>query len=279
MNEPADEPQPPLGGTNAEVAPDLPNPLPASPLPDLDIFGRPAPSDRGWAHRRGEPRVFAFFWTLYLLLATISAFWRVGAPGAHDPSALRPAARAVLAATAVGVALLWPMARLSQLRPSVRFRAVMRAVWQDMVVVLVPAQAVIWPQIAMAAWPVSVVGALAASICAWGLLGGALLTLALWTRRPARGWWMLAFVTIAGIGPLIALGPAGASPHSADFDWWWMTSPITSGFEISRDRPWTGSAAAVGPGHWRAIGAVFGVAAGLWAILGVLGLFRRPRSA
>ena len=66
--------------------------------PDLDLFGRAAPTGRDWSHRRGEPRIFAFFWTLYLLLATIAAFWSVGAPGTSDPLALRPAARSVLAA-------------------------------------------------------------------------------------------------------------------------------------------------------------------------------------
>ena len=255
------------------------NPLPPPARPDLDIFGRPAPTNRGWSHRRGEPRVFAFFWTLYLLLATILAFWSVGAPGAHDPAALRPAARAVLAATAVGVTMLWPMTRLSQTRPTARLRSLIRAMGQDLVVVLVPAQAVIWPQVAMAAWPVSVVSALAASLCAWGLLCGGLLCFALWIGRPSRGWWMLLFVAIAGLGPLVALGPAGALSHNTDFDWWWMTSPITTGFELSRDRPWTGAAAFVGPGHWRAIGVVFALALGLWTILGVAGLFRGPRSA
>lgn len=243
---------------------------------DLDIFGRPAPAGRDWSHRRGEPRVFAFFWTLYLLLATVSAFWAVGAPGAHDAMALRPAARSVLAAISVGVALLWPMTRLSQVLPSLYTRRMARAVWQDMVVLLVPAQAIIWPQIAMAAWPVGVVAALAASITAWAVLLGALLTIAMVWTGPKRGWWMLVFVAIAGLGPLVAMGPAGVAAHGdSSFDWWWMTSPLTSGFEISRDRAWTGAAAAVAPGHWRAIGLVGVLGVCGWCCVPIMGAMRR----
>lgn len=247
--------------------------------PDLDLFGRPAPRGGDWSHRRGEPRIFAFFWTLYLLLATIGAFWSVGAPRTHDPAALRPAARAVLAAITVGIALLWPMTRLSQERPAMRLRRISRSVWQDLLVLLVPAQAIIWPQIAMAAWPVAVVGALAASMAAWGLLLGGLLAVALTADRVGRGWWMLLFVALAGLGPLVALGPAGGSAHAPEFDWWWMTSPVTSGFEIARDRPWTGSAAAATASHWRAIALVAASGAGLWAILWLIGLFHGRRSA
>ncbi len=249
---------------------------------DLDVFGRPAPAGRDWSHRRGEPRIFAFFWTLYLLFATVGAFWAVGAPGAHDALAMRPAARSLLAAITVGVALLWPMTRLSQTSPSERPGRIARAVLQDMMVLLVPAQAVIWPQIAMAGWPVSVVAALAASIAAWTVVIGGVLALALLFSRSGggRGWWMLVIVAIAGAGPLVALGPLGnVAQDDGAFDWWWMTSPVTSGFEISRVRLWTGASAAVESGHWRAIGAVVAAGAAVWATFGVAGLFRRTESA
>lgn len=248
--------------------------------PDLDLFGNPPPKGRDWSHRRGEPRIFAFCWTLYLLLATVAAFWAVGAPGGHDPLAMRPAARSLLAAITVGAALLWPMTRLSQTAPSERPGRVAKAVGQDVLVLLVPAQAVIWPQIAMAAWPVPVVAALAASIAAWTLLVGAVLALGLSIPRVHRAWWMLLVVAIAGAGPLVALGPLGGLAHGNDaFDWWWMTSPLTSGFEIARDRAWTGAAAAVQPGHWRAIALVAWIALIGWAVLGMLGLFQRPERA
>jgi hypothetical protein len=193
--------------------------------------------------------------------------------------ALRPAARSVLAAIAVGVALLWPMTRLSQERPSSRPRRIARAVAQDILVLVVPAQAIIWPQVAMAAWPLGVVGALSVSLAAWAALLGALLAFALMTPPIKRGWWMLVFVALAGLGPLVALGPAGALHHDSEFDWWWMSSPITSGFEIARDRPWSGAAAAVTASHWRAIWLVGGIAAGLWGIVGAIGLFQRRSAA
>ncbi|VAX39187.1 hypothetical protein MNBD_PLANCTO03-2042 [hydrothermal vent metagenome] len=248
--------------------------------PDLDLFGRPAPKGHDWSHRRGEPRIFAFFWTLYLLFATVTAFWSVGSPGSHDPLALRPAARAVLATITVGIALLWPMTRLSQEVPTRRVRHVSRMVGQDLIVLLVPAQAIIWPQIAMAAWPMSVVAALACALTVWGVLVGALLTIALVYSGERRGWWMLVFVAIAGFGPLLALGPGGVAMRGDDsFDWWWMTSPITTGFEIARDRPWTGASAAVAEGHWWSIGVVgvFGILA--WGFVAGMGLFRRADPA
>ncbi len=283
MNEPTDKtpPEPDETPVSLEVfLKELDEPLPDPPAPDLDIFGRPAPEGRTWAHRRGEPRIFAFFWTLYLLLATMGAFWSVGAPGSHDPLALRPAARAVLAAITVGVALLWPMTRLSQEGPIRRVGCVARVVWQDLIVLLVPAQAIIWPQIVVAAWPVPVVAALAAAITAWALLIGALLAFALVLSGARRGWWMLVLVAIAGLGPLIALGPAGGTSHGDDsFGWWWMTSPITSGFEIARDRPWTGASAAVAAGHWRAIGLVGALGVICWSCVWALGLLRRPEHA
>lgn len=249
---------------------------------DFDVFGRPAPAGRDWAHRRGEPRIFAFFWTVYLLLATVGAFWTAGAPGSHDALAMRPAARSLLAAITVGIALLWPMTRLSQTAPSERPRRIARAVVQDMMVLLIPAQAVIWPQIAMSAWPVPVVAALAASLAAWTLVIGGLLAIGLSMTRPGsgRGWWMLVVVALAGLGPLVAIGPLGGAAHGdGSFDWWWMTSPVTSGFEISRDRLWTGASAAVSAGHWRSIAVVSSVGAAVWVMFGAAGLSRRAESA
>lgn len=249
---------------------------------DLDVFGRPAPAGRDWTHRRGEPRIFAFFWTLYLLLATVGAFWTAGAPGSHDALAMRPAARSLLAAITVGIALLWPMTRLSQSAPSERPRRIARAIVQDMMVLLIPAQAVIWPQIAMSAWPVPVVAALAASLAAWTLVIGGVLAMGLCLTGPGsgRGWWMLVLVALAGLGPLVAIGPLGGAAHGdGSFDWWWMTSPVTSGFEISRDRLWTGASAAVSVGHWRSIAVVGLVGAAVWVMFGAMSLFRRAESA
>ena len=271
-----------LTGPSAPPHSGPPHQAPDAEVVDLDVFGRPAPAGRDWAHRRGEPRIFAFFWTLYLLLATVGAFWTAGAPGAHDALAMRPAARSLLAAITVGVALLWPMTRLSQTAPSERPGRVARAILQDMMVLLIPAQAVIWPQIAMSAWPLPVVAALAASLSAWTLVVGGLLAtgLCLTRRGGGRGWWMLVLVALAGFGPLVAIGTVGGTAHGdGSFDWWWMTSPVTSGFEISRDRLWTGAAAAVTTGHWRAIGVVASVGAVVWLMFGIAGLFRRAESA
>ncbi|QKK07797.1 MAG: hypothetical protein HND58_06155 [Planctomycetota bacterium] len=65
-----------------------------------------------------------------------------------------------------------------------------------MMVLLIPAQAVIWPQIAMSAWPVPVVAALAASLAVWTLVIGGVLATGLNMAGPGsgRGWWMLVVV-------------------------------------------------------------------------------------
>src|SRR5262249_35293851 len=135
-------------------------PIPPSPLPpivDSATINAPAPPDAGsalagalrprrkpdpWAHRRGEPRLFAFLWTLFLFAPTGATFMAAAPPGGASPDVMRPATRALLAVTAAGVCILWPMVRLSQLADEHPIAGVI----QDLVVVLIPAQAVIWPQ-------------------------------------------------------------------------------------------------------------------------------------
>lgn len=235
---------------------------------DVDVFGKPPKGRSDWSHRRGEPRVFAFCWTLYLLAATVIAFSSAGAAGAGNADAFRPAARGLLAACLAGISLLWPMTRLSQMRPGPRRWSAVRCVLEDIAVLVVPAQAVIWPQVLMASWPVSVVGALACSTLAWALALGALLYAAFTSRRRAGVWWMAIFVAIAGAGPLLALVPGvlerGAEARCA---WWWMTSPVTSGFELTRDRPWSGASAWVSLGHWVSIGVVGAISLVGWALV------------
>ena len=247
---------------------------------DRDIFGRVAPKGGNWSHRRGEPRIFAFCWTFYLLLATLGAFWSIGAPGTTDAGALRLASRSLLAAMSVGLVILWPMLRLSQSRlgsGSVREAAL--GVGRDLLVLLIPAQAIIWPQIVMAGWPVNVVGALSAGLVAWTLLVGGLLVIARASRKPGPGVWMVFFVLIAAVGPLAALGPIRNSTPQPDFGWWWMTSPITTGFELTRDRLWSGASAAITSGHWKAIGLVGAAGGGLWLVVLALGLSGRDNRA
>jgi hypothetical protein len=151
-----------------------------------------------WAHRRGEPRVYAFFWTLYLLGATLMGFMALGFVGGITAEVYRPIARGIIITVMVGAVILWPMTRLSQAMPT---RGGARAVRADMIVMLVPLQAVVWPQaILPAGWTPLSIGALAAMSAAWTILVGGLLAIALGgprldhpERRPAAradgsGW-------------------------------------------------------------------------------------------
>jgi hypothetical protein len=241
---------------------------------------RPTPPRDRWAHRRGEPRIFAFIWTIFLFAATATIFVFAFSSGTASPEVIRPATRLLLAVMMAGIVLVWPLIRLSQAVD----RHPVAGVMQDLVVVLIPAQAVVWPQwfTWLGRWPFSVIAAISALSVAWAFLAGALLSLAHSSHlaaalraapdRPVRwpaGVWMLAFVILAlgGAAPLM-LGeigvPAAADPVPPPFRAAWMCSPISAVYELTRDRAWSGVNAAVEPAHWRAIGWVAAAAAPLW---------------
>src|ERR1043166_1453153 len=139
MNGPEESPGPP-----PEPSPAPQPETPASPAPEASATPgeppvRPLVPDP-WAHRRGEPRTFAALWLLFLFAATILSVGAVGIFGLMSTDVYRPAARVMLEIVAIGVVVLWPMVRLSQAAPAFPLRAMLG----DAVVVLVPAQAVIW---------------------------------------------------------------------------------------------------------------------------------------
>jgi hypothetical protein len=231
-----------------------------------------------WAHRRGEPRVFALLWTVYLFIVTAFIFYTALAGPAISPEIMRPAARLVLLLTMGGMALLWPMVRLSQ-TPDPQ---PLNGVGQDLLVVMIPAQALVWPQVLwwLARWPLTTVAAVAAAMAAWGLLIGGLLALAhvRGSGRPeASQWplrnllWMLVFVAISGCGMVVSLlsgrsafpGPGDVNPISTDVAL--MLSPLGAVLELTRDTSWSGRSTPLTPTHWALIGLVAAAAAGLWA--------------
>lgn len=250
------------------------NPTPASPADDppqdRDIFGRAPRHHPDWSHRRGEPRVFALLWTVYLMAATLLMFAGSGGIGSMSADGYRPAARSTLILIAVGMAVLWPMVRLSQHHPT---RRVLRSCLQDAIVVVVPIQALIWPQRWLARWPFEVVTAVSATLAAWGLLIAAVLAILMTPERGLAGprrfarsaLAMAACVTLFLGGAAVALATEGPRDPSDPLDTRLvrMLSPATAISEITRDRPWTGSPAAVSREHWHAIAitALVGVAA------------------
>jgi hypothetical protein len=254
----------------------------AAPLPD-DPFDAPAapppippalPRDR-WAHRRVEPRLLAFLWTMYLFAATGLTLASVRQGWYITPDVYRPAARVLLASLALGVTVLWPMVRLSQ-EPWPGRQGPATQATKDLIVILMPAHAVIWPQAWLTGWPLEVVAALAAAITAWAVLTGGILTVAQAGLQRAgaaptgatRAVWMLIFIVIAFAGTLgaaisgPALDPRVRTPARADETL--MLSPVTAVFELARDRSYTGRPAAVVTRHWVAIGVTAAAAVVAW---------------
>jgi hypothetical protein len=235
-----------------------------------------ANADR-WAHRRGEPRVFVLLWTTFLFTATLLTLTGVGLGGYVTADVYRPAARMLMLTVAAGIALLWPMIRLSQDTPA---HAPAAATAQDVFIVLLPTQAVIWPQYWLAGWPIPVLLAISALLTAWALVVGGVLALALGrlagAGHAARAWWMVGLLVLTTWGALGAFLDRGDQPGmpSNRGRVAWMLSPLTGVAELTRDRSWTGRPAAVYREHVLAILWTAGIAAPLW----VAAASRRGRS-
>ncbi len=246
---------------------------------ERDIFGR-VPRDRpDWSHRRGEPRVFALVWMLYLMGVTALMFASLSEAFFVSPSVTRPAARGMLLATIAGIVLLWPAIRLSQ-RPSER---PVRHVLRDLFVVLIPAQAVIWPHALreLGDWSLSVLAALAGVFAAWALVVGGVLAMADSGRGAGRvRWaWMLVILCVCLGAPVYAVargqfpavpggGVEGARPG-------WMFSPFTAVLEVTRDRDATDGVTRLGWTHWRLIAASACVGGALLCLAGAGGVAAR----
>jgi hypothetical protein len=217
-----------------------------------------------WAHRRGEPRTFTLLWTIYLLCATSIAILSVGLQGAVLEEGARSAARIILQTSAIGMMILWPMVRLSQLQPT---RGSVGWAAKDTFVILVPLQVVIWPQIWWAHWSMNHAAASASVLGAWASLVGAMLAFALAGEPPreiARGVWMMVFVVLLAVGPLSSMMLfAFQAPATNVSEWLQMTSPMTAIDELAPRRAWHGSAE-INREHWVAIGLTVVAGATMW---------------
>lgn len=238
-----------------------------------------------WAHRRGEPRVFALLWTVFLFVGTSIVFYGAMSGPSISPELMRPAARLLLILMALGIGVLWPMVRLSQAPDAHPLSGALK----DLLVIMIPAQSLIWPQALwwLARWPVDTVLAVACALAAWGLLIGGLIAASLsgsakpggpeagTADRPLRlAAWMLVFTLLTIGGPLAALfGGAGAA-HSGGsaagdvepvtFDALLMLSPVGSMLELTRDTTWSGRATTTTASHWGLIVLVAVAAALAW---------------
>ncbi len=234
---------------------------------DLDLFGRPPKGKPDWSHRRGEPRVLALAWTIYLMLTTMGSLVPAMTLGRFEPDVYRPAARLLIALVVVGLCVLWPMVRLTQ-RPARSDGA--RFVLRDLAVLLLPALALVWPQVILADWPVVVVGALSGAMIGWALMIGSVL---LWWHRCGSAHAVTRVLVMTAVLVLVAGAPVllwrsgvlAMEPSTEGVTPGWMWSPVTAAWEMVRDRSWSGRPAWVGPGHWAWVARLVG--AGLLALL------------
>lgn len=229
----------------------------------------PTPAPDPWAHRRGEPRTFAALWLAFLFTAAALALLGGGSLGLLATDAYRAAARVMLTLAGVGIGVLWPMLRLSQVDPPDPCRAMAR----DCVVVVLPLLALVLPQLLpwMAAWPTDVILALAAAHTAWVLLlAGLLARRFAGAGRPRPAAWaaMLVLVVLVLAGPawhVLTTPPGGDNAARSVGDTArpaLVLSPITAPLELTADRSWTGRPASTSTPHWAAIAAL-AVAAGI----------------
>jgi hypothetical protein len=235
-----------------------------------DESGQPrAPHDR-WAHRRAEPRPFAFIWTAYLLGGAALTVLRAGSLRGMDIDAARAPARVLLVLIGVGVCIVWPLIRLSQDGPERPVRAALA----DLFVVLCPAQAVLWPLTLIGRWTWSLTGAMACHVAAWAALVGAVIALGTGRTTPnERTWWMLACVALGSAAP--ALGVAAARPGAGVGSAWLAPSPITMPFVATAAHPESRSDAERLLWTWTL--AAGGAAVLVWACAGARQLRADPR--
>ena len=188
-------------------------------VPEFGAVSRDDP----WAHRKGEPRVFALFWSVYLMGAAMLTLFAIGSASIPTAAQYQIGSAAMITMIALGSTLLWPLVRLSQATPDRPVSATLA----DMFVLLAPMQIVIWPLPLLTRWPLEIVASLAGLLASWTLLIGVIV--ARGTASPngvSRALAMLTCVTLVATGPLLLSllpqrGPAHEQPGP------WMLSPLT----------------------------------------------------
>lgn len=253
---------------------------------EIDLFGKPPPEGKqDWSHRRAEPRPLALAWTCFLLIATTLSFVRASGGEAITAADYRPHARELLFLITLGLIVLWPMLRLSQRRPEPGTRVGI-AVMRDLAVLLLTTQAMIWPHVYLARYPLDVLGGVAVLCTGWALIAGAMLWVAQAgamrrgdASHGSRGWWMVCWLVVVLGGGAWALAEAsligglssgeGAQPG-------WLRSPLTGVLEMLRDRPSSGFAAAITAEHWTILIRTLLIGGLCWVVAAVWGLMSPP---
>lgn len=210
-----------------------------------------------WAHRRGEPRLFALLWSLYLFGAALTTVMQIPVLGASEIRFVRSHGQMLLLLIAIGLTLLWPLVRLSQARP----RRPTVASLIDLLALLAPVQAVIWPLKWLGNWSWEVTAGVNGLLVSWSVLVGAFVALGTATRPgPARAAWM-AVVTILVCGAPVAVGIGGLAGISAPAEVA-LGSPLTGVYALTFGE--AGQSPHMTPAMWIAVSVPVIVAIPLW---------------
>lgn len=248
--------------------------------PEEWLIGAPRHRPDRWAHRRGEPRGLALVWSCYLLGACAVTLFGPASSLSFDAMQIRASSTLLVALVLLGIVLVWPMLRLSQVPP----RSPVGATLVDLLIVLTPSLAVVGSTSILTRWAWSTSGAMVTLLCAWTLLlAGSLAVATRWTGTLARAGSMLAIVAIVTAAPfatLLSAWHAGASGAPLGAEAWragLLLSPISAPYAIAshpaRSTPAPDALA------WRAALVPLAPAAALWALAGALDLLtlaRRP---
>ncbi len=198
-------------------------------VPEWSVRG----ADDPWAHRKGEPRVFALLWCMYLMAAALLTLFAVRSVGPASAEQYRYGGLAMLALSAFGAVGVAPLVRLSQSPPEKPVRAAII----DWLIVITPLNAVVWPMPALTRWPFEVTAALLLMLAAWSFAAAGVVA---WGASPARG--ALGRVIAAGVclmflfgAPVmwfvLARGTGGEAPPMSP-GVWGFGSPLTAGLAI-----------------------------------------------
>lgn len=214
-----------------------------------------------WSHRRGEPRLLVLCWAVYLLAASGATIMRLPEIGFADPRFVQSAARLLILLIAVGLTVLWPMVRLSQASP----RKPATAAVVDLIALLLPLAAVLWPVTWLGRWDWSVTAALLALLGAWGGVFAAVIAMG---TRSASGWgrmgWAVACVVGVGLAPAAAVVLSGTG---TDVVVLFYASPLSGVFALTTEA--SGVVPRMTGGEWWAALGPLGLGAVLWTVVAV----------
>jgi hypothetical protein len=232
-------------------------------------------ADDPWAHRKGEPRLLALAWAMYLMGAALTTIFAVRSLGAPTPDRYSYGCRAMVIIVVVGLTVLWPMTRLSQAGPSRPVRATVL----DLFAILAPVQAVIWPMAWLTNWWWDVVAGLNLMVAGWAVLAGSIVARGCASGSVAvRAGLTALAVALVGWAPALSLvSEAFGTPDLPG--WWGLLSPLTATLALTA-APGNQSVG-MSAGEWIAAGVplVLGVALLMWAGAGRRGRGGVPNEA